>query len=43
MKAAEKQIYQTPQCELVQLQGEGLIAASSINLDDPPSLPTLGD
>ena len=43
MKAAEKQIYQTPQCEFVQLQGEGLIAASGFGLEDPPSLPGLGD
>ena len=43
MKAAEKQIYQPPQCELVQLQGEGVIAASPFNLEDPPSLPSLGD
>lgn len=43
MKAAEKQKYQPPQCELVQLQGEGVIAASGFGLEDPPSLPSLGD
>ena len=43
MKAAEKLMYLAPWCESLQLQPEGVIAASSLNLDDPPSLPTLGE
>ncbi len=38
-----RQFYETPQIEVVELELEGVIAASSLNLDDSPSLPTLGE